>query len=116
MLIQKASHLSIEYDGKRAEVDRKKTDKEEEIQTLIAEKITELRTSLATHNIDKGFEDKSKDTPPGIDNRKTYLELRNIFQTLKDIRFLEKDNEEALSSEDKENTAYTEIETLINDF
>ena len=116
MLIQKASQLSLEYDSKRDEVDRKKTAKETEIQTLINEKLKELRDSLTTHNLDKGFEDKTQDTPAGLDNRKTELEIRVILKTLKDIRFLEKDDESSLSSEDKENTAFTELETLKSEF
>lgn len=115
LLIQKASSLSLEYDAKKSEVDRKKSDKEAEIEVLIKDKLEELRQTLTTHKIDKPFEDKSGETD-GIDNRKTEKEIKTLLETLTDIRYLENDDEEAKSSLDDENTAYDALKELYDKY
>jgi len=114
--IQRAALLGHEKDKIDADI----TKKESELDALITEKIKELRTGLATYNIEKGFKDKTNDTPKGDDNRKTSMELTSIFKTLKDIRYLENCDESKPSTDStngsKENTAYTELETILTDW
>ncbi|CAG8846472.1 7636_t:CDS:2, partial [Gigaspora margarita] len=104
--------LKKQIDDKTSERDAKQTEltaKETAIDTLIKEIITKKREQLAPYNISKGF---AKTTAE--DNRRGVHELYQIQTLLQEIRYLENDgNPELPSSNDDENTALTEIETIL---
>jgi hypothetical protein len=105
-------------DEKKVEKNKKETERnglDTKIQTLITTELATRRTKLATYKITDGFEDNSK-VANGKDNRRTSSDLETIKDLLDDIRFLEHADTETDSTVGDENTAYTKLETLLNDF
>jgi len=101
------------------ELDKKtdeKTQKETEIDKLITDQLKELRTQLVSFKIAEGFElTKKADGTVDKDNRRTQLEIQQIKSLLEDIRYLENDGDEELSSSvTEENTAYQKLSKISN--
>ncbi|CAG8441170.1 9185_t:CDS:2 [Cetraspora pellucida] len=94
-----------EIDDKQKEIDGK----DAEIKTLVGEILTKKREKLNSYNLAKGFAKTSTE-----DNRREVMELVNINQLLLTIRYLENDGDAtSISTVDAENTALTEIETIL---
>ncbi|CAG8565653.1 31439_t:CDS:2, partial [Racocetra persica] len=84
--------------------------KEGEIEGLIGEILTKKRERLTAYNISKGFAKTTED------NRRSLSDLYQIQQLLYEIRYLENDGDAtANSSITEENTALTEIETILEE-
>jgi len=106
------SRLDKQIKDKQAEITAKKTelkDKETEINKIVQEILTKKREGLKKYEISKGFKKDEAN-----DNRRSIVELYTIQELLLEIRYLEKDGDTTqASSEDAENNALTEIETIL---
>ncbi|CAG8547647.1 14406_t:CDS:2 [Cetraspora pellucida] len=78
---------------------------------LVGEILTKKREKLNSYNISKGFAKTASE-----DNRRNVSELYQIQQLLLEIRYLENDGDASVASTvDAENTALTEIETILKE-
>ncbi|CAG8797330.1 20838_t:CDS:2 [Racocetra persica] len=94
-----------EIDDKQKEIDGK----DAEIKTLVGEILSKKREKLNSYNIAKGFAKTTSE-----DNRRDIMELLDLNQLLLEIRYLENDGDAtSISTVDAENTALTEIETIL---
>ncbi|CAG8789824.1 11437_t:CDS:10, partial [Gigaspora margarita] len=116
--VQEVVLTNREIGKKQFEKSRKETERnnlDTKIQQLITDEITAKQTTLTNYKITDGFEDKTGETN-GKDNRRTSDDLTKIKELLEDIRFLENADTSQNSSNDDENTVYSKLEALVNDF
>jgi len=116
--VQDVALSNREVSKKQAERIVKQTKKDgldTKIQELITDEIGAKRTKIAEYKITDGFElVKKSDGTVDKDNRKSLTDLKTIKNLLEDIRFLENADDEAVSSVDDENTAYTAVKELLD--
>ncbi|KLL04269.1 MAG: hypothetical protein MRERV_25c020 [Mycoplasmataceae bacterium RV_VA103A] len=105
---------------KQIEKSQKETERsslDSKMQKMITDELTNKRTTLTTYKITDGFElTRKADGTADQDNRRTSSELMTIKEKLEEIRYLENADTAISSSNDDENTAYSKLEELINDF